>query len=250
MGPDDLRNGGNAVIAHTTATVAPGGRLRAVRCEPPVTLRQVRAEVAGTCALCLVGSAAGPLNGDELRLEIAVLAGAHATIRASGAQLAQGRGNGVASRVSTNLIVGANASLRGDTGPLVVAAGSTAHVDVDIDVSPTASLDWTELIVLGRTGEPAGHAVLKWNVRLDGRPLLRHALDAGDGQSSMVLTGHRVIASAVVIAPQMAADTVVLSPTAVAARLNEHAVLLTVLGNDAAQVTADIATLRDRAAAC
>jgi urease accessory protein len=132
----------------------------------------------------------------------------------------------------------------------VIAAGSCAHVDLDIDASPTASLDWTELIVLGRTGEPPGHAVLRWNVRLEGRPLLRHTVHTGDGQSSMLLMGHRVIASAVVSAPQMAADTVALSPTAVAAKLTEHAVLLTVLGNDAAQVTADLATLRDRAAVC
>jgi urease accessory protein len=56
------------VIACTTAVVEPGGVLGPVACAPPLTLRQVHGEDAGRCELRLVGSAAGPLAGDDLSL--------------------------------------------------------------------------------------------------------------------------------------------------------------------------------------
>ena len=41
--------------------IEPDGRLGHLHCEPPLTLRRIRAD-GTTCALCLVGTAAGPLD--------------------------------------------------------------------------------------------------------------------------------------------------------------------------------------------
>src|SRR5580700_4026474 len=77
------------VIARTTAVIEPGGVLGELACAPPLTLRQVHGE--GRCELRLVGTAAGPLAGDDLSLCLQLRAGAQATLRAVGASLAQGR---------------------------------------------------------------------------------------------------------------------------------------------------------------
>jgi urease accessory protein len=231
-----------AVIARALAVVAPGGVLREVRSEPPLTLRRVHAETASSCALCLVGSAAGPLGGDELALRVDVLSDARATVRATGAQLAQGRDGSMPSRVCTELVIGERASLAGDTGPLVVAAGAATRVDVSVTMADTAHVEWKELLVLGRSGEAAGRAWLRWDVTRSGRPVLRQSLDL-TRSPDMLLAGHRVLGSCLLAGPGVEARTVVLHESAVASRLAPDAVIMTVFGPDAVRVADDLATL-------
>jgi hypothetical protein len=54
------------VIARTEAVIEPGGVLGKLSCEPPLTLRQVGSDQVGCCELRQVGTAAGPLAGDDL----------------------------------------------------------------------------------------------------------------------------------------------------------------------------------------
>ena len=83
------------MIARTTAVIEPGGVLGELACAPPLTLRQVHgADGQGRCELRLVGTAAGPLAGDDLSLCLQLRAGARATLRATGASVAQGRDRG------------------------------------------------------------------------------------------------------------------------------------------------------------
>jgi urease accessory protein len=231
------------MIARALAIVAPVGVLREVCSEPPLTLRRVHADTASTCALCLVGSAAGPLAGDELALRVEVLADARATIRAAGAQLAQGRGESMPSRMCTQLVIGELASLAGDTGPLVVATGGATRVDVSVTMAATATVEWRELVVLGRSGEAPGRAWLRWDVTRGGRPALRQSLDL-TRSPEMLLAGHRVLGSCLLAGPGVEARTVVLHESAVAARIAPDAVLMTVLGRDAVSVADELATLR------
>ena len=84
------------MIARTTAVIEPGGVLGELACAPPLTLRQVHGE--GRCELRLVGTAAGPLAGDDLSICLQLRAGARATLRATGASVAQGRGQAGARR--------------------------------------------------------------------------------------------------------------------------------------------------------
>jgi urease accessory protein len=231
------------LIATAQATVATDGVLADVRSEPPLTVRQVRTEQDGTCALCLVGSAAGPLSGDKRTLRVHVLPGARASITAAGAQLAQGRDAGAPSICRTDLVLGEHATLTGDTGPLIVAAGGATHVDVSITLAATARLDWREIVVLGRTCEPPGRARIRWDVVRDGTPLLRQSVDL-TGEPGLLLAGRRLLASCLLAGPGVAARTVVRHATAVAAKLADDAVLITVLAADAAAAVNDLEALR------
>ena len=215
-----------------------GGVLGRVHCEPPLTLRQVAGDDPFGCALCLVGTAAGPLGGDDLSLSLAVEGGAAAQLRAAGASIAQGR-SGAPATVRWSADVGDGARLRADPGVLVVCEGSRVDVAIDIALGRDASLDWRELVVLGRSGDVRpGAATLRWDVERLGRPLLRQHVDLTDAAAWPGLTaGHRVLASALITGPDVRARTVVASRTAVAQKLDDHSLLVTVLGDSAATVT-------------
>ncbi len=220
--------------------------LEVVDCAPPLTLRRVRSDSPHTCTLCLVGTAAGPLAGDDLELCLHLLPGAHAGLIATGANIAQGRGVQVPARLSMRAQVDAGARLRAEPGALIVCEGSRVDVHLDLALAADASVDWRELVVLGRAGDRPGAATLRWDVTVAGRPLLRQYLDLADPELRTwpgMLGDARVLASALITGPHVDARTVVASPSAVAQRLNDHSVLVTVLGHDAAEVATELARL-------
>jgi urease accessory protein len=234
------------VISRTRAVVAPGGVLELVDCAPPLTLRRVQSDTATTCALCLVGTAAGPLAGDDLELSLHLLPGAHASLMATGASIAQGRGGQEPARLSMFAQIDTGARLRAEPGPLIVCEGSRVDVHLDLSLAADASVDWREVVVLGRAGDQPGGATLRWDVTVAGRPLLRQYLDLTD--RSLVtwpgmLGDARVLASALITGPDVKARTIVASPTAVAQRLDDQSVLVTVLGREAADATSELRQL-------
>ena len=232
------------MIARTTAVIEPGGVLGSVACEPPLTLRQVVGEDAGRCELRLVGSAAGPLAGDDLSLSLRLRAGARAALRATGASLAQGRGFRGAATLSVDAELAEGASLVADPGALVVCDGSRVDVRVSLALGAGAAVEWHELVVLGRTGEPAGQATVRWDVTRAGRPVLRQFVDLAQPGP---VAGCRVLASALIADPGREPRTAVASPRAVAQRVDEHTVLISVLADDAASAARDMTRLRDAA---
>jgi urease accessory protein len=238
------------VRARASATVHPDGVLGVLRCEPPLTLRRVQAEDAVT-RLCLVGTAAGPLPGDDLELTLNVTDHAHAELIATGAAIAQGR-DGVPARLSLRADVGADASLRADPGPLVVCAGARVDVAVALTLAPDAAVEWRELVVLGRTQDSTpGAARIRWDVVRAGRAVLRQHVDLADDalRSWTGMTGaHRVVGTVFICGPLVHARTVVASGTAIAQRLDDTTALLTVLGDSAAEVTRQLDDLALRLA--
>jgi urease accessory protein len=231
------------VIARTTAVIEPGGVLGELSCAPPLTLRQVRGDDPGRCELRLVGSAAGPLAGDDLSLCLRLRAGARATLRATGASLAQGRDRGGAAALSVRADLAAGADLIADPGALIVCQGSRVDVQVELSLAEDAVVEWHELIVLGRTGEPPGQATVRWDVTRAGRPVLRQSVALDPGLAG----GHRVLACTLIADPAVAARIVVAGPAAVAQRVDEHTLLLTVLADDAASAARELAGLRGAA---
>jgi len=228
------------VIARTTAVVEPGGVLGTVRCSPPLTLRQVRGEAPDgeqRCELRLVGTAAGPLAGDDLALSLVLRPGARATVRAAGASVAQGGGGERTLAIRAEL--GEGAELVAEPGVLVVCHGSRIEVRVEIALGAGAAVDWRELIVLGRTGEPAGQATLRWDVTRGGEPVLRQFADLGPA----LYRGGRVLACALISDPAASMRTAVESAVAVAQRLNDHTVLVSVLEDDAARAVRRLGVL-------
>jgi urease accessory protein len=242
------------VIARTTAVVEAGGVLGEVACAPPLTLRQVHSEARDRCELRLVGTAAGPLAGDDLSVWVRLRPGAKATLRATGASVAQGRGQGEAAALSIRADLADGADLVADPGALVVCRGSRIDVRVELTLGAGAAVEWRELIVLGRTGEPPGRATLRWDVTRLGRPVLRQFLDLAPETGSArpawasLTAGQRVLACALIAGPAAAGpDTVVAAPTAVAQRVDDHTLLVTVLDDDAARATRRLDDLCARA---
>lgn len=216
-----------------TTVVVDGGRVTRLRCQPPLTVRAVDA-ADGHVGLCLVGTAAGPLPGDDLELALD-LAGA-VDLQATGASLALGGGAGHGA-VRIAGVVRDGAHLRADPGALIVCAGADVRMHVRLDLATTASVEWHELVVLGRAGEPGGRAALRWDVTRADQPVLRQLIDLRDerlrGWTGMT-GGRRVIASSLLSGPDVAARTVVHSEWAAAQRVAADTVLITVLADDAA----------------
>jgi urease accessory protein len=248
------------MIARSRAVVAGDGRLAELACQPPLTLRRVAAAQPGVCALCLVGTAAGPLAGDDLTLRLEVLAGASASLRATGAAIAQGRAGGASSSLRLQAALGPGASLRADPGPLIVRAGGRIAARVEIDLGADAQVEWHELIFLdtrrpaddqpgNRPAEPGadGPAVtLRWDVTRGGVPLLRQLVDLASPEALRwpgMLAGRRVLASVLLAGQAIRGRTIVARPTAVAQPLADDAVLVTVLADDAATARQEAADL-------
>jgi urease accessory protein len=211
------------VHAGAAAVVDADGRLRQLTSAPPLTLRRVHGP---GCALCLVGTAAGPLDGDELALSLDVRG--PTTLTATGASIAQG---GTSTLTIRAVVTGAE--LCADPGPLIVCAGAHVDVTVDLALDAGASVTWRELLVLGRSNEPPGTATLTWNVTRDGAPLLRQYVDLADPELTAwpgQLRGTRALATTLRVGPDVEARTVVHSPTDVSQRLADHAELRTSLG--------------------
>jgi urease accessory protein len=233
------------MIARATAVVEPGGVLGSVACQPPLTLRQVRGDDPGRCELRLVGSAAGPLAGDDLSLALRLRPSARAALGAAGASLAQGRGAGGAAALSYCADLASGAWLVADPGPLIVCAGSRVDVRLSLTLGEGAAVEWRELVVLGRTGEPPGRATVRWDVTRAGRPVLRQFTELDLGLTG----GRRVLACALIAGPGLAARTAVASATAVAQRVDEHTLLVSVLDDSAARATRELEALCAQASA-
>ena len=233
------------MIAQTTAVIEPGGVLGELACVPPLTLRQVHGE--GRCELRLIGTAAGPLAGDNLSLSLRLRPGARATLRAAGASLAQGRDHGEAAALSIRADLAEEADLVADPGALIVCQGSRVDVRVELALGQDAAVDWRELIVLGRTGEPPGQATLRWDVTRLGRPVLRQFVDLDPTGPAVLTAGRRVLTCALICNPAGSPRTVVDSPVAVAQRVDEHTLLVSVLHDDAASATRQLEGLCRRA---
>ena len=232
--------------ARTTATIGPGGRLRALRCDPPLTLRKVDAD-PGACGLCLVGTAAGPLAGDDLSLELCLEPAVRARLTAAGASIAQGRDAGDPATLRMTARLADGAELRADPGPLIVCAGSRIDVTVSVELAADSHVEWCELIVLGRTvDETPGAATIRWDVTRAGRPVLRQFVDLRDPEvRDWATAGRRVLASVLRSGPDVAARTRVDSPAAVVQRVDASTELITVLGDSAADVSHRLDTLLD-----
>lgn len=156
------------------AVEAAGGersRLTCLRSDGPLVLRPTPG------AVYLVGAAAGPMGGDDLTLEIDVGPGAELTLcTAAAAVVLPGAGP---SRLAIDVQVGEGGSLRWLPEPTVAAARAVHVTRTRILVGEAARLLWREEIVLGRHGEEGGSVSARLSVDLDGRPLLRHRIDAG-----------------------------------------------------------------------
>lgn len=142
----------------------------------------------------LLGTAGGPVGGDELHLEVLVTAGTVATVRSVAATVAT-VGDGTASFHTVNVTVEQGAFLRWLPQPLVAAEGCDHHLMATVILAPGADLIWSEHVVLGRHGEQPGRLRSTLRVIRDGRAVLHHGLDTAQPgwQGAAVTAGRRAL---------------------------------------------------------
>jgi urease accessory protein len=183
-----------AVIAEPAA-----GRTRCttLRSKPPISFRDT------PDGLFLVGSGAGPLGGDDLRIDVDVRPGAHLVVRSVAASLVQPGPSGAPSSLRVSVRVGADASLRWEPQPTILVAGCDHRTITTIALGAGATLVWREVVVLGRHDEPSGSLLQRLHVDRDGAPLLRTELPVGprwpgaDGPAGT--DGARLVTSTLVV---------------------------------------------------
>lgn len=216
-------------------------RCTTLRSAPPLTFR-VTPE-----GLHLVGTAAGPVGGDELDLALTVAAGAALTVRSVAAQLVFPAAQPAPSTLRLTVDVGPGAALRWLPEPTVAVRGADHRATTDIRLGAGADLVWRDEVVLGRDGEPGGSVLQRIRVERAGAPLLCTEVALGPAwptSSGPAATGGaRVVAATLLVGrparsvlaagagghdePAPVAEVAVRSASH---RLTDDAVLLTALG--------------------
>jgi urease accessory protein len=230
-----------------------GTRLAVLRGESPLLLRRTGALATGPgVTVHLVGGAAGPLRGDNLRLDVEVGPGARLDVRSVAASLAlPGSAGQPPSRLEVRAAVAADAVLRWSPEPLIAAAGCDHLAVTDVRIDAGGSLTWRDDLVCGRHGEPAGDVRIDTTVRYAGRTLHRHELAVGPaapgwsgpailGTTAAATSAHgggRAVGSVVLAGPHLPAAGV-LGEAAVLMPLAGPGMLAMAVGDDIRQVRA------------
>jgi urease accessory protein len=224
-----------------------------LRSDPPLVLRPthpVRPEPlqrwglggCSTARVSLVSGAAGPVGGDELRLDVEVGRGAVLVLRAVAASVVLPGPHGAASSLRTRVRVGRDATLVWLPGQVIAAQGCKHEAVTHIDLDDGARLLVREELLLGRHAEQPGSIRQRLRVTLAGRPLHDQELAVGSEASGWagpaVTGGRRATGTVLVVDPEL--DRAAGQPIAGTATdsgavlpLAGPAVLLTALANDA-----------------
>ncbi|MEV6344572.1 urease accessory protein UreD [Actinoplanes sp. NPDC051851] len=225
-----------------------GTRLAVLRGESPLLLRRTGPR-AGGMTVHLVGGAAGPLRGDELRLDIEVGPGAALEMLSVAAQLALPGRPAPASRMTVTASVAAGGTLRWLPEPLIAASGCDHVAITRVTVAEGGSLLWRDDLVCGRHGEGSGDMLQDSLFRYAGSTVHRHELAVGprapgwDGAA--VLGEGRAIGTLVALGSGLPAPDAT-NPHAAVMPLAGHGVLATAVGPDIRDVHAALGPLCHR----
>jgi urease accessory protein len=158
-----------------------GGRvaLSRIRSDPPLAIRRT-----GPARVHVVGTAAGPMPGDDLRLDVVVRAGAQLTVCASAATVALPGAGGVQrpSQLHVRAVVEDGAQLCLWPHPTVAAAGCNHVSRTTIEMAADSRLLLREQLVGGRScdGE-SGRLRAELLVDRASEPVLHQTLSIGPG---------------------------------------------------------------------
>lgn len=153
--------------------------VRVLRSSPPLALRPL--PPSGTTArVAIVQSAACLVDGDELRLSVAVGPGAALEVVELSATLAHPVAER-ATRLRTDVEVGPGARLVWCEQPVIVAAGADLVREVRLTLAGDARALHGDALVLGREGESPGRAHSRLRVTRGGIAVLDETLSVGPG---------------------------------------------------------------------
>lgn len=220
--------------------VAAGGAVRELRSQAPLTLLPRRGTAAGrdpALTVHLVGSAATPLGGDDVELDVVVGPGAHLVLTGVAAAVALAAPGG--SRFTVRLEIGDGATVRYLPEPTVVTRRADHHTVLDAVLGDGARLRCRDVLVAGRHGEAPGRYRGSTRVTGPGGPLLVQTQDLDPSPAH--LAGRRVLGTEVLVwgadpAGAVAGDWWSLTPLA------RGGSLATAVGPDAVTAQRDLAT--------
>ncbi|ASW54850.1 urease accessory protein UreD [Plantactinospora sp. KBS50] len=212
-----------------------GTRLTRMRGETPLLLRRT-GPAGGPATVHLVGGAAGPLGGDDLRLDLEVGPGATLCLGTVAASVALPARSGAGSRFTVRATVAGGGTLHWLPEQTVAAARCRHRTDATVELAESATLLWRDELVCGRHAEPAGEVEVSTRVRYADRPLLHQTLAVGgapgwDGPA--VLGGAKATGSLLRVGPDAATAPRVIAPTAVRVPLTGPACLVVATADSA-----------------
>jgi urease accessory protein len=192
--------------ARIVAEAGPNGVtvLRELRGEAPLLPRATGARSGPVAEIHLVGGAAGPLGGDELRLHIEVGPGASLVLRTVAATVALPGPTRAPSSSTVEATVAAGARFAWLPEPTVAAAGCDHTIVSRVECAAGAWLVWREELVAGRWGEQPGRLRQLTRLRHDGVDLLVQDLALGPGSGwtgPAIGGGNRTGGSLVIVDP-------------------------------------------------
>lgn len=223
----------------------PPSVISTLHAESPLLLRLTRRsgpepwEVPGAARVSLTAGAAGPIGGDDYRLDIDVGAGSALVLGEVSPTLLLPGSDGAASRYTVTARVGADATLIWLAEPLIAARGCNHTQRIRIDLHATARLVLREELLLGRYGERCGNVVQHSTVVRDDRTL--HRADLAVGPAAIGCDGPAVLGGARAVGSVLAVDPAwqprppqgcVLSRGAAVLPLASPAALVSAVGDD------------------
>lgn len=168
-------------------------------CAAPISVRRCGHRVL------LASSAAAPVGGDELELDVVVGDDARADIGSVSAGLVWPGADDAWSSMVTTSDVGARADLVMWLEPTVSVVRSRHRAATTHRLAADATCRIVEEVALGRHGEPSGRLDLRLRVERGGAVLIDHAdrfgPDVAGAGSSVSVGGARHVLSAVVVGP-------------------------------------------------
>ncbi|CAA0106762.1 Urease accessory protein UreD [Mycolicibacterium vanbaalenii] len=127
----------------------------------------------------LVSSAATPLGGDSIHIRLVVEAGARLRLRTAAATMTLPGAATTESHAGWTLEVAGELDL--DPLPTIVAATSAHFVTTRVTLADSGRLRLVEKVQIGRAGERQGFWSGALSADIDGKPLLRHRVELGNG---------------------------------------------------------------------
>jgi urease accessory protein len=204
--------GARLMLAHAALVAeAREGRLTlpVLRSDPPILLRPTGNTVH------LVGGSAGPLGGDRLRLDVTVRRNACLRLRSAAASVVLP--GSTASSLHLAITVESGGHLDWRPEPAVSVAGGSHEQVVDVELHGDATMEWTETVVFGRSGETSGDWSSLMRVVRNGAVAVHQQLRVGpdhlgsDGPA--IMDGRRVSATRLIVGSSARPDCVSVSDT-------------------------------------
>lgn len=206
---------------------------RSTREPLPAALDRWRADARSVASVRLAAGAAGPLGGDQLRIDIRVGKGATLMVAAVSATLLLPGPHGLESSSEVTITVAAGGSLVWLPGRQIAAEGCRHASVTRIELEPGARLFAREELLLGREGELPGSLRQRLRVTLGGDALYDQEVAVGAGvagwQSSAVTGGRRALGSVLLVEPDVATFATAVSedfPDTAVMKLSDQAMLI------------------------